>query len=98
MYTWSVYMYMYTCMYLSTCTYTHVNVYVQWNLPIVVTLGPETFGPNKEVVAIQVTLINRPSELFNLIDHIIKGFKVTMLLLQHTLATTCVHLSKHSSS
>ena len=57
-----------------------------------VTLGPEKFGPNKEVVAIQVSLINRPGELFNLIDYIIKGFKVTMLLLQHKLAITCVHL------
>ena len=45
---------------------------IQSNLPILVTLGPDTFGLNKEVVAIQMTLINRPAELFNIIDHIIQ--------------------------
>ena len=35
-----------------------------------VTLGPDGFGLNKEVVAIQMTLINQPAELFNIIDHI----------------------------
>ena len=46
--------------------------HVQLNLPILVTLGPDTFGLNIEVVAIQMTLINRPAELFNIIDHIIQ--------------------------
>ena len=45
---------------------------IQSNMPILVTLGPDTFGLNKEVVAIQMTLINRPAELFNIIDHIIQ--------------------------
>ena len=47
------------------------NNQIQSNLPILVTLGPDTFGLSKEVVAIQMTLINRSAELFNIIDHII---------------------------
>ena len=39
------------------------------NLPIPVTLGPDIFSLNKEVVAIHMTLINQPA---NIIDHIIQ--------------------------
>ena len=35
---------------------------IQSNLSILVTLGPDTFGLNREVVAIQMTLINQPAE------------------------------------
>ena len=45
---------------------------IQSNLPILVTLGPDTFGLNKEVVAIQMALINQPAELFNISYHIIQ--------------------------
>ena len=37
-----------------------------------VTLEPDTFGLNIEVVAMQMTLINRTAKLFNIIDHIIQ--------------------------
>ena len=53
---------------------------LQWNLPIAVTLGPEMNGCNREVAAIQITLINRPAEIFSVIDHIIQ-VSITVLIL-----------------
>ena len=45
---------------------------IQSNLSILVTLEPDTFGLNREVVAIQMTLINQRAEYLILLTTLYK--------------------------